>query len=511
MKQLKKIISFLLSLALVFTLCAVHAGAGYKVRHGDAAKALWEDGLFLGSDNSFDLDKPLTRAAGATMIVRLLGKEAEAGAGSYTIPFTDVPDWAKSYIGYCYKNGIVNGTEATTFGSDDNMTSAQYLTLVLRALGYDDKTGDFRWDKAPAKAFEIGLIDQAACTEYTTSAQFLRDDAAGIAYAALAQRIKGTDTVLKSAITIPGRPEGNMPGYTAADTAAAAESETPSAGAGSTDDWLNASIGIKTESTTTKPDSWPQDADNISQFIGNGYASTLSWMEGPDESVRNPSATLHAASGTVKLYSYWIVNEPATVDLSIICDGEKIHTVKDLALKIGDYVDIILSVDAAKMKAELGEGDHKVSVGILKKVYINGEFAYEDISVKAAYSIGTGARGATFKLSKGLDGGKTTNAYLSAGGKTYGVKYFFTLETGKYGGSYTMSFPAEDGTDTRTFTAEPNSIYHITYTYGIQYSATHSYTYKFDVKLAGPQSAALSFSDKHPGKMNMGSFIIAKQ
>jgi len=95
MKQNKKAISFLLLLVFVFSLCIVPASAGYEVQHGDAAGALWELGLFLGSAGSFDLDKPLTRVAGTVMIVRLLGKEAEAKAGSYTIPFTDVADWAK--------------------------------------------------------------------------------------------------------------------------------------------------------------------------------------------------------------------------------------------------------------------------------------------------------------------------------------------------------------------------------------------------------------------------------
>lgn len=511
MKKQKKIITFLISLSLIFSLCTMPLDAAYKVQHGDAAKALWEDGLFLGSSGSFDLDKPLTRAAGSTMIVRLLGKETEAKTESYTIPFTDVASWAKPYVGYCYKNGIVNGIGKNTFGSNDNMTATQYLTLVLRALGYNDKAGDFSWDKAHVKALEIGLIDQTDYTKYTTSTQFLRDDAADIAYAALSQKIKGTDTFLKSTITLPGRPEGDMPCYTTADTVTTTDPKTVPADSVNVDGWLNVSIGIKTESTTTKPSSWPQDADNISQFIGNGYASTLSWMVGPDESIHNPSSTLYAASGTAKLYSYWVVTEPDKVDLAIICDGKKIHTVKDFAIKTGDYVDIILSVDTAKLSANLGKGDHKISIGITKPKYIDGKFAYEDTKVKATYNIGTGVKGATFKLSKGLDGSKIYSSYLYAGGQTYGVRYFFTLETGKYSGKYTMSFPADNGTDTQTFTVEPNSIYHITYTYGIKYSASYSYTYKFNVKLTGPQSVTLSFSDKHPGKMNTGSIKITKQ
>lgn len=511
MKQHRKIISFLLSFSLFFSLCILPASAGYEVKHGDAAGALWEQGLFLGNGGSFDLDKPLTRVAGAVMIVRLLGKEAEAKAGSYTTPFTDVADWAKQYVGYCYTNGIVNGTSENTFGSGNNMTAAQYLTLVLRALGYDDKAGDFSWDKAPEKALQVGMIDKEAYIQYTTTEQFLRDDAAGIAYAALTQKLKGTDKLLMSVITFPGRQEGEMPVCTATDLTLKQKESKPSSDSGNSDIWLNASIELKNASTTAKPDSWPRDAKNISLFIGDGYASTLSWVVGPDGKVYSPEATLHATSGIANLYSYWEVTEPASVELAIICDGTTIHTIKDFSLKAGDYVDIDLAVNIAALSAKLGEGDHKVSIAAIKPVYVDGKYLYDDYKVLQSYHLGTGEKGATFKLSKGLSGSAITDSYLYAGGKTYGVKYFFTLETGKYGGDYTMSFPAEDGTDTQTFTVEPNSIYHITYTYGIEYSATYSYDYKFSVNLTGPQSDALSYNSKHPGKMNMGSFQIKKQ
>ena len=112
------------------------------------------------------------------------------------------------------------------------MTAAQYLTLVLRALGYNDKAGDFSWYKASAKALEIGMIDEKAHAKYTTTGQFLRDDAAGIAYAALSQKLKGTDKPLISVITFPGRPEGEMPVGTAADTDSKQAVSKPSSDSG---------------------------------------------------------------------------------------------------------------------------------------------------------------------------------------------------------------------------------------------------------------------------------------
>lgn len=221
MKQFGRVMSFLLSLTIIFSVFVQYGHAAYEVQYGFAAEALWEDGLFLGTGSSFDLDKSLTRAAGATMIVRLLGKEAEARskAGGYDMPFTDVPEWAKPYVGYCYSNGISKGVSATSFGSNNDMSASQYITLVLRTLGYNDAAGDFSWDKAPAKALEIGLIGQSCYTQYTTTDLFLRDNAAVIAYNALSQKLKGTDAVLKSTIVLPGRPTGEMPAYTAGKAA----------------------------------------------------------------------------------------------------------------------------------------------------------------------------------------------------------------------------------------------------------------------------------------------------
>lgn len=212
----KRIFALALTLALCLTLVPSAATAAWSRdldRYGAAAEALWKDGLFLGSGDSFHLDQPLTRAAGVTMIVRLLGKDAEARAGSYQTPFTDLPDWAAPYVGCAYTLGITQGTSPTTFGPSTPMTAGQYLTLTLRALGYDDKAGDFSYDKAADKALSLGLVQSA-----DLEGDFLRGQAALISYNALAQTVKGTDKTLKSTITVPGKPSGAMPSYVSQPT-----------------------------------------------------------------------------------------------------------------------------------------------------------------------------------------------------------------------------------------------------------------------------------------------------
>lgn len=73
---------------------------------------------------------------GVTMLVRLLGQEEDALAGTWTTPFQDVPDWAAPYVGYAYEKGLTNGKSETRFDPDSTIRASEYLTFVLRALGY---------------------------------------------------------------------------------------------------------------------------------------------------------------------------------------------------------------------------------------------------------------------------------------------------------------------------------------------------------------------------------------
>jgi hypothetical protein len=182
----------------------------YVVYWYDLAKELWEQGLFLGSDGSFDLDQPLTRAQGVVMTIRLLGKEGEAKAHSSITTFTDVPEWAKPYVAYAVENGIVKGYSATTFGANDPMTATQYITLVLRAMGYEDEE-DFTWDKSYEKAMQLGLFGSCEYAQYSRSNLFLRDDAVGLAYNAVFYTPAKSGGFLKDIITMPGKPLGSVP------------------------------------------------------------------------------------------------------------------------------------------------------------------------------------------------------------------------------------------------------------------------------------------------------------
>ena len=69
-------------------------------------------GLFKGTDNGYELDLSMNRAEAGTMLVRLLGAEATAEAGTWQHPFTDTPDWAEQAMGYMFANGLTQGMTA---------------------------------------------------------------------------------------------------------------------------------------------------------------------------------------------------------------------------------------------------------------------------------------------------------------------------------------------------------------------------------------------------------------
>lgn len=163
-----------------------------------AAQALYELGLFSGTGlkadgtPNFDLNRSPTRQEAITMLVRLLGKEKEAQAGTWETPFTDVDGWAKPYVGYAYTNHLTGGTSPTTFSGNDTVTVSQYITFILRALGYADGA-DFQWDKAWELSDKIGLTSG----EYNGSTvSFLRGDVANISCTALTVCLKDSDKKL---------------------------------------------------------------------------------------------------------------------------------------------------------------------------------------------------------------------------------------------------------------------------------------------------------------------------
>ena len=91
-----------IALASMLVAAGITATAG-AANFTNCADRLKDVGLFQGTNQGYQLDKAPTRAEASAMLVRLLGKEAEAEKLTYTAPFTDLKGWEEPYVQYLYR------------------------------------------------------------------------------------------------------------------------------------------------------------------------------------------------------------------------------------------------------------------------------------------------------------------------------------------------------------------------------------------------------------------------
>lgn len=188
---MKRIVTVLLIITLLCTpVFAAYGGRDAQIEQ-ELASDLKALGLFQGvSERDFDLYRAPSRAEALTILIRLLGQEAAALQCTAEHPFTDVPEWANPYVAYAWENGITYGVSDTEFGMDE-ASAAQFLTFVLRALGYSEAEGDFSWASSFTLSRRLGLLPD--CVDTTL---FLRADAVMVSYAALSAQLKDSQTTL---------------------------------------------------------------------------------------------------------------------------------------------------------------------------------------------------------------------------------------------------------------------------------------------------------------------------
>ena len=194
---MKRMICALLALLLLsaFPLCTSAA----HVSGSEAADALGTLGLLRGTGSGYQLDRAATRAEGVALLLRLVGQEAEALAETNDCPFDD-GGWAAPLLTYAHKLGLVNGQREDHFGSADTLRCRDWLTMLLRVLGYSDAEGDFSWASSISFADSIGLSHG----EYTADGAFLREDIALLTYTALTLPVKGGDETLAQRLYLDG-------------------------------------------------------------------------------------------------------------------------------------------------------------------------------------------------------------------------------------------------------------------------------------------------------------------
>lgn len=138
-----------ISLAVIAALSlTVTSFAAEKSPQQSAAAYLSEAGIMLGNESGdMMLEQGLTRAQMAALLTRIVTdpEQFETDSAFYRslCSFTDVPEWAKSYVGYCVANNLVAGYGNGRYGSNDPVTSAAACTVMLRCLNDVDAVWDY--------------------------------------------------------------------------------------------------------------------------------------------------------------------------------------------------------------------------------------------------------------------------------------------------------------------------------------------------------------------------------
>lgn len=192
----KKLAMIAAGAVILTTLLAAGAwAADAGVKHTAEADSLNKLQLFQGTDRGYELDQTLTRAQGATMLLRLFGWEtAAANAQGLSSPFTDVPaeHWAAKSVGFAFSKALVHGVTNELFAPDASITGEQFLALTLRALGYAEAEPQM----ASELAVTSGLLSASDAQSIAQGAVFRRDEMVAVAYHAIQTKLKGSTRTL---------------------------------------------------------------------------------------------------------------------------------------------------------------------------------------------------------------------------------------------------------------------------------------------------------------------------
>ena len=208
MRNLKRALSLAVSTVMLIGMMAVGTSAASyadvdSADNVEAIEVMQAVSVMVGDENgNFNPDKNVTRAEMAVVMANLLDLQVEDFVGA-SIPFTDVPQWAHSFVAACYADGITGGISATQYGSNNSITAVQAALMMMKALGYFQFAKDFGtdWQVATIKqASNIGLYDGI---DSARNAAMTRNEVAQLALNTLKTTMVESDGS-NTDITLPG-------------------------------------------------------------------------------------------------------------------------------------------------------------------------------------------------------------------------------------------------------------------------------------------------------------------
>ena len=174
MRNLKKVLSLVLCVAMLLSVMVMSTGAAFtdeddfSPQYAEAAEVLAGMKVMQGyDDGSFLPQRNITRAQVATMIYRAATSDVtDTQTPIYADydKFDDVQsdDWFAGYVNYCGNAELIKGFTPTTFGPNKNVTGYQVLAMILRAVGYDanDEFTGSGWEiRTASTAQQLSMLD----------------------------------------------------------------------------------------------------------------------------------------------------------------------------------------------------------------------------------------------------------------------------------------------------------------------------------------------------------------
>ena len=168
MRILRKITTALLVCSLLFSFGALPSFASqYKdiddnASYKEAVEALTTYGIVSGYAGYFEPNALVTRAEFAKMVTLAsgLGDDAYSNAGKRRFDDVSLSHWGNGYINTASENKLIVGYPNGRFMPDKNVTLAEAVTVLLRAMNYTTTDLGDNWPYAyMVKAKGLGLTD----------------------------------------------------------------------------------------------------------------------------------------------------------------------------------------------------------------------------------------------------------------------------------------------------------------------------------------------------------------
>lgn len=197
---MKRLFPAVLSIFLLCTLGAAPAAQTAVIPQNEIppaqseAEALQKLKILMGTENGFELERPVARAEAITFIRRVTG--ADAGDISPEPSFTDISGhWAESAIEGFYGAGYIDAAAGAAFEPDETICGREFLKILLTVMGYDGITLENAYEKGVQAALLVNNFTKSAVSG---NYDLLRSDAIRLCHNALFAKTPGGEMLYET-------------------------------------------------------------------------------------------------------------------------------------------------------------------------------------------------------------------------------------------------------------------------------------------------------------------------